>query len=111
MKNKDVGDYLCSRAFGWNPPNFGHLPLLNNTDGTKLSKRQNDITINTYRQKDIYPEALLNFVVSCGGGFINSKETNNIYIKPLSELISKVRYRIFIVIKLKITFFIVFYLV
>jgi len=61
-------------------------------DGTKLSKRQNDITINTYRQKGIYPEALLNFVVSCGGGFINSKETNNVYIKPLSELISKVRY-------------------
>lgn len=63
---------------------------MTNTDGTKLSKRQNDITINTYRQKGIYPEALLNFVVSCGGGFINNKETNNVYIKPLSELISNV---------------------
>jgi len=64
--------------------------LLINKDGTKLSKRQNDITINTYRQKGIYPEALLNFVISCGGGFVHNKETNNVYIKPLSELISKV---------------------
>lgn len=64
--------------------------MLTNTDGTKLSKRQNDITIRTYRQKGIYPEALLNFVVSCGGGFIDNKETNSVYIKPLSKLISKV---------------------
>lgn len=49
------------------------------------------MTINAYRQKGIYPEALLNFVVSCGGGFVNTKETTNVYIKPLSELISKVR--------------------
>lgn len=80
---------LLYKAFGWNPPNFGHLPLLINKDGTKLSKRQNDITIDAYRQKGIYPEALLNFVISCGGGFVQSKETNNVYIKPLSELISK----------------------
>jgi len=64
--------------------------LLINKDGTKLSKRQNDITINAYRQNGIYPEALLNFVISCGGGFVQNKETNNVYIKPLSELISKV---------------------
>jgi len=64
--------------------------LLINKDGTKLSKRQNDITINAYRQSGIYPEALLNFVISCGGGFVQNKETNTVYIKPLSELISKV---------------------
>jgi len=64
--------------------------LLINKDGTKLSKRQNDITINSYRQKGIYPEALLNFVISCGGGFVQNKETNNVCIKPLSQLISKV---------------------
>ncbi|CAI6351990.1 unnamed protein product [Macrosiphum euphorbiae] len=80
---------LLYRAFGWNPPNFAHLPLLINKDGTKLSKRQNDITINAYRENGIYPEALLNFVISCGGGFVQNKETNNVYIKPLSELISK----------------------
>lgn len=81
---------MCSRAFGWNPPNFGHLPLLTNVDGTKLSKRQNDITIRSYRQKGIYPEALLNFVVSCGGGFKDYKEAKNINIIPLSKLVSHV---------------------
>lgn len=64
--------------------------MLINKDGTKLSKRQNDTTIKAYRQKGIYPEALLNFVISCGGGFVQNKETNNVYIKPLPELISKV---------------------
>lgn len=81
---------MCFRAFGWNPPIFGHLPLLTNVDGTKLSKRQNDITISSYRKKGIYPEALLNFVISCGGGFKDNKEVQNIYIKPLPELVSKV---------------------
>lgn len=93
---------MYSRAFGWNPPKFGHLPLLTNADGTKLSKRQNDTTINAYRQKGIYPEALLNFVVSCGGGFMDSKETNHVYIKSLSELISKVCRVIIFCGKLKI---------
>jgi glutamyl/glutaminyl-tRNA synthetase len=77
------------RAFGWNPPNFGHLPLLTNINGTKLSKRQNDITISSYRKKGIYPEALLNFVISCGGGF-KDNNVNNIYIRSLTELVSKV---------------------
>jgi len=87
--NLIILQFIYSRAFGWNPPNFGHLPLLINKDGTKLSKRQNDITINSYRLKGIYPEALLNFVISCGGGFVQNNE-RNVYIRPLSELVSKV---------------------
>uniref|UniRef100_A0A2S2QL89 Nondiscriminating glutamyl-tRNA synthetase EARS2, mitochondrial n=1 Tax=Sipha flava TaxID=143950 RepID=A0A2S2QL89_9HEMI len=79
---------LLYKAFGWNPPNFGHLPLLTNINGTKLSKRQNDITISSYRKKGIYPEALLNFVISCGGGF-KDNNVNNIYIRSLTELVSK----------------------
>ncbi|XP_045471969.1 probable glutamate--tRNA ligase, mitochondrial [Harmonia axyridis] len=57
------------RAFGWEPPKFGHLPLLLNSDGTKLSKRQNDIKISHFRENGIFPLALLNYVVDAGGGF------------------------------------------
>lgn len=57
------------RAFGWQPPKFGHLPLLVNADGTKLSKRQGDIGIQHFRQRGYFPLALINYVVSAGGGF------------------------------------------
>ncbi|XP_075162551.1 putative glutamate--tRNA ligase, mitochondrial [Haematobia irritans] len=60
---------LLYRAFGWKPPKYGHLPLLVNADGTKLSKRQGDIGIKNFRDKGYFPNALLNYVVSAGGGF------------------------------------------
>jgi glutamyl-tRNA synthetase len=40
-----------------------------NKDGTKLSKRQGDISIKHYRDLLFYPEALTNFVTKSGGGF------------------------------------------
>ena len=39
---------LLYRAFGWQPPSFAHLPLLLNTDGTKLSKRKGDLFVERY---------------------------------------------------------------
>lgn len=35
-------------AFGFTPPAFGHLPLLVNADGTKLSKRSGDVRVEDY---------------------------------------------------------------
>lgn len=64
------------RAFGWQPPQFGHLPLLVNADGSKLSKRQGDIGIAQFRERGYFPTALLNYIVSAGGGFehrVNAK--------------------------------------
>jgi len=57
------------RAFGWKAPKFGHLPLLVNADGTKLSKRQGDIGIQHFRERGYFPLSLVNYVVSAGGGF------------------------------------------
>ncbi|KAH8297747.1 hypothetical protein KR054_008429 [Drosophila jambulina] len=68
---------LLYKAFGWQPPKFGHLPLLVNADGTKLSKRQGDIGIEHFRQRGYFPLALVNYVVSAGGGFehkVNAKQ-------------------------------------
>ncbi|CAG9771450.1 unnamed protein product [Ceutorhynchus assimilis] len=70
---------LLYRAFGWNPPQYGHLPLLMNPDGTKLSKRQGDIKISSYRENHIFPLALLNFIVNSGGGFEKDQER---HLKP-----------------------------
>lgn len=60
---------LLYKAFGWIPPQYAHLPLVTNPDGSKLSKRQNDIQIENYRQKGIFPQALLNYITLSGGGF------------------------------------------
>ena len=40
---------LLYKAFGWIPPKFGHLPLIINSDGTKLSKRQGDVHVEHYK--------------------------------------------------------------
>lgn len=40
---------LDFRAFGWVPPQYAHLPLIQNSDGTKLSKRQGNVNIEHYR--------------------------------------------------------------
>ncbi|XP_037327933.2 probable glutamate--tRNA ligase, mitochondrial [Pungitius pungitius] len=60
---------LMYRALGWQPPTFGHLPLLMNKDGTKLSKRQGDIFIQSFRRDGVLPEALLDITTHCGSGF------------------------------------------
>ncbi|XP_030079639.1 probable glutamate--tRNA ligase, mitochondrial [Drosophila hydei] len=60
---------LLYKAFDWQPPQFGHLPLLVNADGSKLSKRQGDIGIKQFRDRGYFPTALLNYIISAGGGF------------------------------------------
>jgi glutamyl-tRNA synthetase len=69
-------------ALGLSPPRFVHLPLIINLDGTKLSKRQGALDILTYREKGYYPEALISYLTTFGGGF-----SKNVEHKPLEELI------------------------
>ena len=57
---------LLYRAFGWECPQFAHLPLLLNPDRSKLSKRQGDVAVEDYRAKGFLPEALVNFVALLG---------------------------------------------
>ncbi|MCD4654979.1 glutamate--tRNA ligase [bacterium] len=53
---------LLYSAFGWDPPEFIHLPLLLNPDGSKLSKRKNPTSIDYYRDAGFLPDALLNYL-------------------------------------------------
>ncbi len=57
---------LLYEAFGWDIPQFAHLPLLLNPDRSKLSKRQGDVAVEDYLGKGYLPEALLNFVALLG---------------------------------------------
>ena len=59
---------LLYNAFGWELPKFWHMPLLRNTDKSKISKRKNPVSLNYYRESGYLPQAMLNFLGLMGGG-------------------------------------------
>ncbi|MBT3704473.1 glutamate--tRNA ligase [Candidatus Peregrinibacteria bacterium] len=54
------------KAFGWEVPEFAHIPLLLNKDRSKLSKRQGHVAVEDYIKEGYLKEAILNFVVFLG---------------------------------------------
>lgn len=65
---------LLYKMFGWDVPEFAHMPLLRNPDHSKLSKRKNDVSVVGYREKGYLPEALLNFLMHLGWSHPEGKE-------------------------------------
>ena len=53
-------------AFGWEPPAFAHVGLLQDDTRQKLSKRKGDLDIATFAKDGIFPEALTNYVALLG---------------------------------------------
>lgn len=72
--------------FGWNVPQFAHLPLLLNPDKSKLSKRQGDVAVEDYIKNGYLKEAIINFVAILGW---NPGEGETQEIFSLEELIQK----------------------
>ncbi|XP_077283072.1 putative glutamate--tRNA ligase, mitochondrial [Arctopsyche grandis] len=79
---------LLYKAFQWEPPQFGHLPLIMNADGSKLSKRQGDIRVQEFRKKGMFPSALINYISFAGGGF-NRVIGDGIISYTLPELVDQ----------------------
>ncbi len=65
---------LLYDAFGWQAPEWIHMPLLRNQDKSKISKRKNPVSINFYRDAGILPNALLNFLGIMGWSFGGDRE-------------------------------------
>ena len=53
-------------AFGWKPPSFAHVGLLQDASRQKFSKRNSTRDIDSFRQEGIFPEALVNHVALFG---------------------------------------------
>ncbi len=54
---------LLYRWLGWPVPAFAHMPLLRNTDKSKISKRKNPAArLTWFREEGYLPEALRNFL-------------------------------------------------
>ncbi|MGL5268313.1 MAG: glutamate--tRNA ligase [Spiroplasma sp.] len=76
---------LIYHYFNWQAPKFGHLTLIVNQGGKKLSKRDGSLMqfIEQYRNQGYLPEALFNFISLLGW---SSHQEREIYTKE--ELIA-----------------------
>jgi glutamyl-tRNA synthetase len=61
-------------AFGWELPEFVHMPLLRNADKSKISKRKNPVSLDYYRDAGFLPEALLNYLGTMGWSIAGDRE-------------------------------------
>jgi glutamyl-tRNA synthetase len=58
---------LLYKAYGWELPEFAHIPVYLNPDGKgKMSKRKGDVSAQSFLEKGYLPEALLNFLMILG---------------------------------------------
>lgn len=65
---------LLYQHFGWQAPEFCHMPLLRNPDKSKLSKRKNPTSISYYQDMGYLPEALVNYLGMMGWTMPDGRE-------------------------------------
>jgi len=67
---------MIYQAFNWDIPRFGHMTLIVNEHGKKLSKRDANVDqyISMYREKGYPSISLLNFIALLGWSSPNNKE-------------------------------------
>jgi len=66
--NNTPKQILLYEALGYPLPKFGHFPLIHGMEGGKLSKRQDDVSVQSYRERGFLPEAMVNYLVRLGWG-------------------------------------------
>lgn len=71
-------------AFGGTAPEYAHIPLILNGDGSKMSKRDEGAALGDYPKQGFLPAAVVNFLALLGW---SPKDDSEIF--ELSELIEK----------------------
>ncbi len=80
------------KALGWEPPQFGHMPLIFAPDGSKLSKRETEkyramglpVTVGECRTLGYLPQAIINFLSLLGWS-----PGKDVELMTLDDMISK----------------------
>ena len=72
------------RAFGVPAPRYGHIPLILNPDGSKMSKRDRGAVITNYIDDGFNPTAVLNYLALLGWSPADGKE-----VLSVPELVSR----------------------
>ena len=75
---------IMYKAFGWEHPEFCHLPMVMGQDGKKLSKRHGSTGIDEFRRLGCLPEALINYVALVGASYEEGKD-----LYTLDELVER----------------------
>ena len=72
---------IMYKAFGWEHPEFCHLPMVMGQDGKKLSKRHGSTSVDEFKRQGCLPEALINYLALVGCSYEEGKD-----IYTLAEL-------------------------
>ncbi|MGP1529161.1 MAG: glutamate--tRNA ligase [Treponema sp.] len=65
---------ILYKAFGWEPPQFCHLPMVMGNDGLKLSKRHGATSCNEFRNNGYLKEAIINYVSMLGCSYEEGRD-------------------------------------
>ncbi len=71
-------------AFGCQPPQYAHIPLILNADGSKMSKRDAGAAVGDYPRQGFLPSAVVNFIALLGW---NPKTDEEIF--TLAQLVER----------------------
>jgi glutamyl-tRNA synthetase len=71
-------------AFGGNAPQYAHIPLILNPDGSKMSKRDEGAAVGDYPRQGFLPQAVVNFIALLGW---NPKTDEEIF--TMEELVAR----------------------
>jgi glutamyl-tRNA synthetase len=71
-------------ALGYRHPDYGHLPLIFNMQGKKLSKRDGDVDVYAFRAAGYLPEVMVNFIALLG--WSPGKDREKMTLKEMCEL-------------------------
>ena len=58
--------YLA-RLLGWEPPQYGHVPLLVAPDGRRLAKRDRDLDLGALRERGVHAEKIIGTLAAAAG--------------------------------------------
>lgn len=65
---------ILYQMFGWEAPECVHMPLLRNSDKSKISKRKNPVSLDDYRRRGFHPRAVVNFLAMLGWTMPDQRE-------------------------------------
>ncbi len=77
---------LVAEALGATPPVYAHLPLLVNEQRKKLSKRRDDVSLESYRNRGFLASAMANYLALLGWG-----PRDEVEIRPMAEIVEQFR--------------------
>jgi glutamyl-tRNA synthetase len=81
--NNTPRQILLYQALGYEPPQFGHVPLILGPDKARLSKRHGATSVTAYRDTGYLPQALINYLARLGWSYGDEE------IFSVAELVEK----------------------